>query len=198
MKNLVLAICVAVVCNSCAKSLAEPSLTDQESKEYARACFNVVKNKYYCDLEASISDRKGKPKYEETFSYWPSKVLSVNRGGAVIQSKVEVTYNCLVGGNNGWGEAVNKKDVYTFTCLSENVAKGSYPKPDVFLRDTGGEGFDVWAYKEWRPIGFGAEDTSTRKGYDRVDRSTEDVYDDFRIERYWGLDLAKKYFSEHM
>lgn len=132
--------------------------------------------------------------------YWPSKVLSVNRGGAVIQSKVQVTYNCLVGGNNGWGEAVNKKDVYTFTCLSENVAKGSYPRPDVFLRDTGGKGFDVWAYNESRPTPYNdfVEDTSTRKGYEPVRRSTEDVFDDFWIKRYWGLDLAKKYYSEHM
>lgn len=194
---------MAVVCNSCAKSLAEPSLTDQESKEYARACFNVVKNKYHCDSGDSIFDRLGKPErtyYEETYSYWPSKVLSVDAKGALIQAKVEVTYNCQVGGNNGWGEAVNKKDVYVFTCLTENVAKGSYPKPDVFLRDSGGKGYDVWAYKESTPTRHNVflEDTSTRKGYDLVTLSTEDVYNDYWSTTYWGLDLAKKYFSEHM
>ena len=183
---------------------ANPNLSDDENRGYARACFNVVKHKYHCNDGSSIFDglAEGEKKkyYEDKYSFWPAEVLSISSRGAVVKAKVEVTYRCEVGGNKGWGTPKMEVDKYVYTCLSENVAKGSFPDPVTFLRDTNGKGFDVWAYQETTPSSsnFFVENKTAQKGYTQIQRDTETRYTDYWNYRYRGLDLAKQYFGQYL
>ena len=183
---------------------ANQKLTDDESRGYARACFKVVKDKFHCNDGTSIFDELAtgdkKKYYEDKYSFWPSEVLSISTRGAVVKAKVEVTYRCEVGGNKGWGTPQTEVDKYVYTCLSENVAKGSFPDPATFLRDTNGKGFDVYAYREKTPSSSNifVEEKTIQKGYSTIQQHTENTFSNYWSIRYRGLDLAKQYFGQYL
>ena len=185
---------------------ANPELSETESTEYARACFDVVKFDYECGdtLDRIIYENEtGKKQefFEDTFSYWPSKVLALSDDGATIGAKVQVTFNCETGGNKGWSKPKVITDKYVFTCLSGNVEKGSFPSPVAYLLDSGARQFvKVLRVTSPTAANYLYRDDPPSKEFVSISKDTEDEYTEMWTYDYdyLGLRLAKEYFLPHL
>ena len=182
-------------------SSASEKLTEDESRSFAHACFEAVKTYHHCPQpgESIFAELAlDSSNYRNRFSYAPSRILSIDTDGAKIQTLIEVTYDCERGGNNGWSKIESSVDVYRFTCLSEGVAKHQFPSPDAFLRDSQDGKIDVWVRYIWIEPIENSFSTKTHEGYQRFEHSNERDYANDVNMKFYGKQLAREYFKEHI
>ena len=178
MKKIILTIILSLS----AMAAQAVELTKDQNLQYARQCQANTK-------EYISTYKKDNFKVLNKYTYWPSKVVEVNRYGATITTKVKTSYTYEEGDNGGWGTAEKKTDSYTFTCLFVNNKKGEYEKPDAFKRSVDEE--RIWLkrtgtncelfkrssckdFEDYAP--FQKDGSSVTSGYSDYDNSNWSAY----------------------
>ena len=154
-------------------SNGEPKLSDEEHKQFARACYKLIKSQSKCPIPSS------------TFSYWPSTILNVDHRGATLKTQIQVTQQCAYSENKGWGDSGTRITESKYTCISDRVAKGDYPEPDIFEVDGN-------VYVRHQLIDSSGATTTWRKAH----RSFEDRDHGYVSHTFYGMYLARKYFDD--
>lgn len=125
-----------------------PILSDEQDKEYAKACYDNAKLTFEDDLdEASIAIREiiardkrtGARHGDATFQFgpysrWPSKITEITKSGANIRTQIRIK-NSYTTDSNGWGETVAYSEVLIFSCYFRGMAKTEHPNmPDMMTK----------------------------------------------------------------
>lgn len=176
-------------------------LLPHESKGYIKACFNAVTSDslYLHPVAARTGQPLNKKEIEKpAYTSWRSQILKIDARGAVIKAKVRVTRVLEERQNNGWGETKRYKSHITYTCLTEGVAKNSYPKPQAFLMDKEDGTFEVASLVNRRESGK-CESGKSENYYELIHKKRKSFESSPRSYRdYYGVRLANQYFDKHL
>ena len=108
------------------QTFASTTLNPKEHRNYARLCFDTTKDYTNRHREENFNIDK--------YSFWESKIITVNKKGAKIETTIEIDYSWEEGGNGGWGTPTKKEASDIFTCVFQNAIRDDWTKVPAFFK----------------------------------------------------------------